>query len=175
MLGSHFLFCKCFFFFFNQQTESHTLTIAYNLSLQIQTTYLVLVSSLKGLPQHVQVQVASVSLSAMEVYSSFRKKAVIGDMSSSILVISRSQLSRIGDSMDNVMDYLLNNTPLNWLVGPFYPRVAHSTSNGPKCNKERTLQPQVEMQSVNEDQWNFRILNICLYLTNIRTITHSCQ
>lgn len=135
-----------------EQTESHTLTIAYNLTLQLQTTYLVLVSSLKGLPQHVQVQVASVSHSAMEVYSSFRKTVVIGDMSSTMLVISRSQLSRIGDSMDNVMDYLLNNTPLNWLVGPFYPRVARSSSNGPKCNKQRTLQPEVEMQSVNEDR-----------------------
>ncbi|KAG1951439.1 perilipin-2 [Pimephales promelas] len=135
-----------------EQTESHTLTIVYNLSLQLQTTYLVLVSSLKSLPQHAQVQVASVSHSAMEVYSSFSKTAVIEDVSSTILVISRSQLSRIGDSMDNVMDYLLNNTPLNWLVGPFYPRAARSTSNGPKCNKQRTLQPEVEMQSVHEDR-----------------------
>ncbi|XP_067307213.1 perilipin-2 isoform X2 [Pseudorasbora parva] len=135
-----------------EKTESRTLTIAHNLSQQLQTTYLVLVSSLKGLPQHVQVQVTSVSHSALEVYSSFRKTATIGDMSSTILVISRSQLSKIGDSMDNVMDYLLNNTPLNWLVGPFYPRAGRNTTNGPKSNKQRTLEPEVEMQSVNEER-----------------------
>lgn len=137
---------------FNQETESRTVTVAYNLSQQLQTTYLVLVSSLKDLPQHVSVQVTSVSQSAIEIYSSFRKTATIGDMPSTILVISRSQLSRIGESMDNVMDYLVNNTPLNWLVGPFYPRVQRSTANGPKSNKQRTLQPEVEMQSVNEDR-----------------------
>ncbi|XP_051717955.1 LOW QUALITY PROTEIN: perilipin-2 [Ctenopharyngodon idella] len=135
-----------------EEIESRTLTIAHNLGQQLQTTYLVLVSSLKGLPQHVQVQVTSVTQSAMEIYSSFRKTAAIEDMSSTILVISRSQLSRVGDSMDNVMDYLINNTPLNWLVGPFYPRVQRSTANGPKSNKQRTIQPEVEIQSVNEDR-----------------------
>ncbi|KAK9961979.1 hypothetical protein ABG768_007373 [Culter alburnus] len=135
-----------------EETESRTVTVAYNLSQQLQTTYLVLVSSLKDLPQHVSVQVTSVSQSAIEIYSSFRKTAAIGDMPSTILVISRSQLSRIGESMDNVMDYLVNNTPLNWLVGPFYPRVQRSTANGPKSNKQTTLQPEVEMQSVNEDR-----------------------
>lgn len=148
----HLIFSSTIFFFFNQQTESRSLTIAHNLGQQLQTTYLVLVSSLKGLPQHVQVQVTSVSQSAVEIYSSFRKTTAIGDMSSTIFVISRSQLSKIGDSMDNVMDYLVNNTPLNWLVGPFYPRVQRSMANGPKCNKQRTLKPEVEMQSVNEDR-----------------------
>lgn len=133
---SHFLSCKCFF---NQQIESRTLTIAHNLSQQLQSTCLVLVSSLKGLPQNIQVQAVSVSHSAMEIYSSFSKAAAIGDLSSSVLTTSRSQLSRIRDSMDNVMDYLLNNTPLNWLVGPFYPRAERGTANGPECDKPRTL------------------------------------
>lgn len=122
-----------------EQIESRTLTIAHNLSQQLQSTCLVLVSSLKGLPQNIQVQAVSVSHSAMEIYSSFSKAAAIGDLSSSVLTTSRSQLSRIRDSMDNVMDYLLNNTPLNWLVGPFYPRAERGTANGPECDKPRTL------------------------------------
>ncbi|XP_016119511.1 perilipin-2-like [Sinocyclocheilus grahami] len=126
-------------FSFNQQIESRTLTIAHNLSQQLQSTCLVLVSSFKGLPQHIQVQAVSVSHSAMEIYSSFSKAAAIGDLSNSVLTTSRSQLSRIRDSMDNVMDYLLNNTPLNWLVGPFYPRAERGAANGPECDKPRTL------------------------------------
>ncbi len=159
------------FFFFNQQIESRTLTIAHNLSQQLQSTCLVLVSSLKGLPQNIQVQAVSVSHSAMEIYSSFSKAAAIGDLSSSVLTTSRSQLSRIRDSMDNVMDYLLNNTPLNWLVGPFYPRAERGTANGPECDKPRTLR----VTEWRLFQWNFRILTICFYLTNTRTVTHSCQ
>ncbi|XP_016092229.1 perilipin-2 isoform X2 [Sinocyclocheilus grahami] len=114
-----------------EQIESRTLTIAHNLSQQLQSTCLVLVSSLKGLPQHIQVRV--------QIYSSFSKAAALGDSSNSVLASSRSQLSRIRDSMDNVMDYLVNNTPLNWLVGPFYLRVEHGTANGPECDKPGTL------------------------------------
>nr|QCW64337.1 Perilipin 2 [Botia dario] len=102
-----------------EQIESRTLMIAHNLSQQLQTTCLVLVSSLKGLPQHVQLQALSVSHSAMEIYTSFSKAAVLGDLSDTVLTSSRSQMNRIMDSMDNVMDYLVNNTPLNWLVPDF--------------------------------------------------------
>uniref|UniRef100_A0A8C2KRX9 Perilipin n=1 Tax=Cyprinus carpio TaxID=7962 RepID=A0A8C2KRX9_CYPCA len=114
-----------------EQIESRTLTIAHNLSQQLQSTCVVLVSSLKGLPQHIQVQV--------QIYSSFSKVAALEDLSNNVLTSSRSQLSRIRDSTDNVMDYLVNNTPLNWLVGPFYLRVEHRTANGPECDKPRTL------------------------------------
>ncbi|KAL0174243.1 hypothetical protein M9458_030211, partial [Cirrhinus mrigala] len=77
--------------------------------------------------------------SAMEIYSSFNKAAALGDLSNGVLSSSRSQLNRIRDSMDHVMDYLVNNTPLNWLVGPFYPRVEGGNANGPECDKPRTL------------------------------------
>lgn len=29
---------------------------------------------------------------------------------------------QVQQSLDGVMEYLLNNTPLNWLVGPFAPQ-----------------------------------------------------
>ncbi|XP_059389318.1 perilipin-2-like isoform X1 [Carassius carassius] len=114
-----------------EQIESHTLTIAHNLSQQLKSTCVVLVSSLKGLPQHIQVRV--------QIYSSFSKVAALEDLSNSVLASSRSQLSRIRDSTDNVMDYLVNNTPLNWLVGPFYLRVEHGTADSPECDKPKTL------------------------------------
>lgn len=31
--------------------------------------------------------------------------------------------SQVQQSLDGVMEYLLNNTPLNWLVGPFAPQI----------------------------------------------------
>lgn len=31
---------------------------------------------------------------------------------------------QVQQSLDGVMEYLLNNTPLNWLVGPFAPQIA---------------------------------------------------
>uniref|UniRef100_A0A667ZKC6 Perilipin n=1 Tax=Myripristis murdjan TaxID=586833 RepID=A0A667ZKC6_9TELE len=105
--------------------ESRTLALAHSLTQQLQTTCLVLVSGLQGLPNHVQQEALSLSRSAAEVYMSFNKAAVFRDMPDCVLTSSRIQLGKMKDSLDNVMDYLVNNTPLNWLVGPFYPRVAH--------------------------------------------------
>lgn len=31
---------------------------------------------------------------------------------------------QVQQSVDGVMEYLVNNTPLNWLVGPFAPQIA---------------------------------------------------
>lgn len=140
----HCVFCKSL----NQQIESRTLAIAHNLSQQLQSTCLVLVSSLKGLPQHVQVHALSVSHSAMEIYTSFNKAAVMGDLSDTVLTSSRSQMNRIQDSMDNVMDYLINNTPLNWLVGPFYSHVGRPAVNGVKPGQSTSCQPELEMLSM---------------------------
>lgn len=35
--------------------------------------------------------------------------------------------TQIQQSLDGVVEYLLNNTPLNWLVGPFFPQIKEKT------------------------------------------------
>ncbi|XP_040887796.1 perilipin-2 [Toxotes jaculatrix] len=111
--------------------ESRTLALARSLTQQLQTTCLVLVSSLQGLPNHIQQEALSLSRSATQVYANFSKAKVLGDLPDSILASSKAQLGKMKDSLDNVMDYLVNNTPLNWLVGPFYPRIAPEPNNAP--------------------------------------------
>ncbi|XP_051285078.1 perilipin-2 [Dicentrarchus labrax] len=103
--------------------ESRTLALARSLTQQLQTTCLVLVSSLQGLPNNIQQEALSLSRSATQMYTSFSKANMLGDLPDSVLTSSKVQLGRMKDSLDNVMDYLVNNTPLNWLVGPFYPRM----------------------------------------------------
>ncbi|XP_029691288.1 perilipin-2-like [Takifugu rubripes] len=87
--------------------ESRTLALARSLTQQLQTTCLVLVSSLQGLPTHLQQEALSLSHSASHAY----------------LSVSRVRLDRVRESLDEVMDYMVNNTPLNWLVGPFHPHM----------------------------------------------------
>lgn len=60
-------------------------------------------SSLQGLPVHIQQE-------ALWLHQQGYRH-------------SSTRLGRIRDSLDDVMDYMVNNTPLNWLVGPFYPRL----------------------------------------------------
>ncbi|XP_056224319.1 perilipin-2 [Seriola aureovittata] len=143
--------------------ESRTLALARSLTQQLQTTCLVLVSSLQGLPNNIQQEALSLSHSATQVYTNFSKAKVLGDLPDSMLTNSKAQLGKIKESLDTVMDYLVNNTPLNWLVGPFYPRItpesnhtpasaASSTpatsSNSPSTQHRREEPMEVEMKSL---------------------------
>uniref|UniRef100_A0A8C9LFJ2 Perilipin n=1 Tax=Pavo cristatus TaxID=9049 RepID=A0A8C9LFJ2_PAVCR len=107
--------------------ESHSAevnrSIAQSLTQQLQTTCLTLVTSIQGLPQSVQDQVYSVRSMAGDVYETFRSASSFRELSDSFLTTSKGQLKKMKESLDDVMDYLVNNTPLNWLVGPFYPQL----------------------------------------------------
>ncbi|KAI3376497.1 hypothetical protein L3Q82_016951 [Scortum barcoo] len=147
--------------------ESRTLALARSLTHQLQTTCLVLVSSLQGLPNHIQQEVLSLSRSATQIYTNFSKASRLGELPDSVLTSSKVQLGKMKDSLDHVMDYLVNNTPLNWLVGPFYPRMAPeptrtpaspasstqaTSSSSPSTQPEREEPTEVEMQSLQSKQ-----------------------
>lgn len=127
---------------FFQHIEARTLAIAQNLSQQLQTTCLTLVSSIQGLPQNIQDQVHHVGEIAGDVYKSFRSASSFREVSDNLLTSSKGQLKKMKESLDDVMDYLVNNTPLNWLVGPFYPQLAgphnaeHKGEGDKKTNQE---------------------------------------
>ncbi|TSK82193.1 La-related protein 7 [Bagarius yarrelli] len=126
--------------------ESQTLTIARNLTQQLQTTCLTLVSNLQGLPQNIQEQTLSIGQMAVDVYARFNSAVALSDLSDTVLVSTRVQLKHMRESINNVMDYLVNNTPLNWLVGPFYPRTEMSEKPRSQSSDDSSNPPEVEMQ-----------------------------
>nr|XP_023676741.1 perilipin-2 isoform X2 [Paramormyrops kingsleyae] len=134
-----------------EHIESRTLTIARNLSHQLQTTCLTLVSSLQGLPQNVQNQALSVARSASEVYDHFSKTSTLRDVSDNVLASSKSKLGKMKDSLDGIMDYLVNNTPLNWLVGPFYPRMTPPPSSSQAVGQKETPPTNMEMKPLDSN------------------------
>ncbi|XP_055485595.1 perilipin-2 [Psammomys obesus] len=109
-----------------EHIESRTLAIARNLTQQLQTTCQTLLSNVQGLPQHIQDQAKHVGVTAGDIYSVFRNATSFKEVSDGVLASSKGQLQKMKESLDDVMDYLVNNTPLNWLVGPFYPQSTES-------------------------------------------------
>ncbi|XP_069622294.1 perilipin-2-like [Ranitomeya imitator] len=101
------------------EIETRTLTIARNLTHHLQTTCLSLVSSIQGLPQNIQNKVHGVGALAADVYQNFHSASSFKEMSDSFLTTTKDQFTKIKDSMDDVLDYFINNTPLNWLVPDF--------------------------------------------------------
>ncbi|OBS59004.1 hypothetical protein A6R68_09871, partial [Neotoma lepida] len=109
-----------------EHIESRTLAIDRNLTQQLQTTCQTLLSNVQGLPQNVQDQANHLGVMAGDIYSVFRNAASFKEVSDGFLTSSKGQLQKMKESLDDVMDYLVNNTPLNWLVGPFYPQSTES-------------------------------------------------
>nr|XP_039335388.1 perilipin-2-like [Saimiri boliviensis boliviensis] len=105
---------------------SFTLAIAHNMTQQLQTTWHTLLSNTQGLPQNIQDQAKHIGVMASDVYSVLRNAASFKEVSDSLLTSSKGQLQKMKKSLDDVMDYFVNNTPLNWLVDPFYPQMTES-------------------------------------------------
>ncbi|XP_029464721.1 perilipin-2-like isoform X1 [Rhinatrema bivittatum] len=104
-----------------EHIESRALAIAQDLSRQLQTHCLTLVSSIQGLPQNIQNQAHHISCLAGDIYQNFHSVGSIRDLSDQLLSTCKEQLKKMKESMDEVMAYLANTTPLNWLVGPVSP------------------------------------------------------
>ncbi|XP_053481953.1 mannose-6-phosphate receptor binding protein 1 isoform X2 [Ictalurus furcatus] len=104
----------------NGELEWRALSMVRSLSAQLRVACSGVVSSVQGLPSAVQEQLLNARHSAEELHSSLGKTRTVTPL---LLQQSRNQLTQVRQSLDGVMDYLLNNTPLNWLVGPFSPQL----------------------------------------------------
>ncbi|XP_075814654.1 perilipin-2 [Microtus pennsylvanicus] len=127
-----------------EHIESRTLAIARNLTQQLQTTCQTLLSNVQGLPQNVQDQANHLGVMAGDIYSVFRNAASFKEVSDGFLTSSKGQLQKMKESLDDVMDYLVNNTPLNWLVGPFYPQSTESQNAEVDKTGQKVQQPELK-------------------------------
>ncbi|KAK3540164.1 hypothetical protein QTP70_027431 [Hemibagrus guttatus] len=103
-----------------EQLDRRALSMVQALSEQLRVACSGVVSSVQGLPNAVQEQLLKARHSAEELHSSLGKTTTITPL---VLQQSRTQITQVRQSLDGVMEYLLNNTPLNWLVGPFSPQL----------------------------------------------------
>ncbi|KAM7012492.1 mannose-6-phosphate receptor binding protein 1 [Tautogolabrus adspersus] len=103
-----------------EQLEWRALSMMRGLSDQLMSACSNVVSSAQGLPGAVQDQLTRARQSAEELRSSLGNTSTITPI---LLEGSRHHLTQVQQSLDGVMEYLLNNTPLNWLVGPFAPQL----------------------------------------------------
>ncbi|XP_061634558.1 mannose-6-phosphate receptor binding protein 1 isoform X1 [Phyllopteryx taeniolatus] len=103
-----------------ERLEWRVLSMARGLSEQLRSASANVVSSAQGLPGAVQEQLTGARRSADELQASLVDAGAITPL---LLERSRHHLTQVQQSLDGVTEYLLNNTPLNWLVGPFAPMI----------------------------------------------------
>ncbi|NXU91006.1 PLIN3 protein, partial [Xiphorhynchus elegans] len=101
-----------------EEMESLALLLACKITQQLQTTCSKIVLAIQGLPSSLQNK-GQQSLGAIkELYAAFSVANSFQDLSSNVLSQSQRKLAVIREYMEELLDYLKNNTPLSWLVGP---------------------------------------------------------
>ncbi|XP_026160524.1 mannose-6-phosphate receptor binding protein 1 [Mastacembelus armatus] len=116
----------------SEQLEWRVLSMVRGLSDQLHLACSNVVSSAQGLPGAVQDQLTSARRSAEELHSSLGNTSTLTPL---LLERSRHHLAQVQQSLDGVMEYLLNNKPLNWLVGPFAPQITEKTDDSVALEK----------------------------------------
>ncbi|KAM6319081.1 perilipin-3-like [Podargus strigoides] len=104
-----------------EEMESLALLMARSITQQLQTSCCKMVSAIQGLPSSLQDKVKQSLGTIEELHASFSAADSFQDLSSSVLTQSHRKLAVIQEYMEELLDYLKNNTPLSWLVGPFSP------------------------------------------------------
>uniref|UniRef100_A0A8C3RYU9 Perilipin n=1 Tax=Chelydra serpentina TaxID=8475 RepID=A0A8C3RYU9_CHESE len=104
-----------------EQVEAQALAVSQSLTQQLKTTCLALLGSIQGLPSTIQDKAQQVSSSIEELQASFSSASCFQDLSSSALAQSREKVAKAQESLDELLEYVMQNVPLDWIVGPFTP------------------------------------------------------
>ncbi|XP_067414454.1 perilipin-3-like [Emydura macquarii macquarii] len=103
------------------EVESRTLVMFHGITQQLQATCLTLMSNVQGLPTSMQDKVRQIRHSVEELHASFSAAHSFQDLPNTVLIQSRERVAKARQSMDELLEYVVQNAPLPWLVGPFAP------------------------------------------------------
>ncbi|NXA53469.1 PLIN3 protein, partial [Nothocercus julius] len=101
------------------EVESRTLAMLRIITQQLQPAYENLKASIHGLPSNIQEAVHQATQKIQKLHTSFSRAKSFQDLSSSTLTQSQDTVREARRSLDELLEYVTQNTPLNWLVGPF--------------------------------------------------------
>uniref|UniRef100_A0A7M4FAE6 Perilipin n=1 Tax=Crocodylus porosus TaxID=8502 RepID=A0A7M4FAE6_CROPO len=109
-----------------EMIESQALTVACRVIQHLKATSLTLMSNIQGLPASICNQVQQIKGDTEDLNAAFSTATSVHDLSSSLLSQSREKVAAIQRSLDELLEYVVHNMPLTWLVGPFTPAGEHA-------------------------------------------------
>ncbi|XP_068277040.1 perilipin-3-like [Nyctibius grandis] len=127
------------------EVESRTLAMLRIITQQLQPVYENLKASVQGLPSNIQEAVYQATRSIHKLHSSFSNAMSFQDLSSTTLTQSQDCVTEARRSLDDLFEYITQNTPLNWLVGPFraMAKVSQEGRKGKKKDMVTAIKPPV--------------------------------
>ncbi|KAK2542351.1 perilipin-3, partial [Columba guinea] len=121
------------------EVESRTLAMLHIITQQLQPVYENLKTSIQGLPSNIQEAVYQATRNIHKLHSSFASAMSFQDLSSTTLNQSHDYVVDAQRSLDDLFEYVSQNTPLNWLVGPFRARAKVSQDSRKQQKKKNRV------------------------------------
>ncbi|XP_071583555.1 perilipin-2-like isoform X1 [Heliangelus exortis] len=116
------------------EVEARTLAMLRIITQQLQHLFETLKASIQGLPSNIQEPVYQATRNIHKLHSSFFNAMSFQDLSSTTLTQSQDHVAEAQRSLDDLFEYVAQNIPLSWVVGPF--RAIAEVSQGGR--KEKT-------------------------------------
>ncbi|XP_016044410.2 perilipin-3 [Erinaceus europaeus] len=133
------------------EVESRALAMFHQAAEQFRATCTSLGATLRGLPDQVSQQVEQVGCQVEALRNSFSGVHSARDLSAGVLVQSRERLAQARAALDAVLEYVAQQPPLMWLVGPFSPGVVE-TPGKEKQKETEEKEKQKEKQEEEEEE-----------------------
>ncbi|XP_006896440.1 PREDICTED: perilipin-3 isoform X2 [Elephantulus edwardii] len=103
------------------EVESQVLTMFRDTTQQLQATCASLASSLQGLPSNIRDKAQQARQQVEGLQATFSDIHSFQDLSGAIMTQSRERLTKAREALDEMVEHVAQNAPVNWLVGPFSP------------------------------------------------------
>ncbi|XP_061457431.1 perilipin-3-like isoform X3 [Rhineura floridana] len=101
------------------EAESRTLAMLRTITQDLGPAYARLVSTIKDLPTSLRERVDRAIGDLRQLHASFASATSFHDLSSGVLAQSRDKIAQAREALDGLVDHVIQNSPLNWIVGPF--------------------------------------------------------
>ncbi|XP_053154392.1 perilipin-3-like [Hemicordylus capensis] len=110
-----------------EQVESHTLVLLRVITQDLGPTFQRMVSIIEGLPKNIYERLDQAVHNIHQLHTSFSTVASFQDLTTTVLTQSQEKIAQTREALDALVKYVAENTPLNWVVGPFWPSPVAAT------------------------------------------------
>uniref|UniRef100_A0A670K9J0 Perilipin n=1 Tax=Podarcis muralis TaxID=64176 RepID=A0A670K9J0_PODMU len=118
------------------QMESQALGMSRNIAQQIQAACQSFLANMQGLPAALQEKVQQAYSYMEELQAAFSNAKSFQELPSGLLMQRQETMGKIWQAGDEVLEYVMQSTPLNWIVGPFSPE--EFSSKAPNQSQQGT-------------------------------------